>query len=264
MSFWGALGRGLLKIAPIAANFIPGVGPLASMAIGGLTSGLSKKLSGGSWLDALKAGGIGAAAGYAGAKIPVKGLGPSKGFWGTTGNVLKRTGIDMLSNAARGGGSQNTGYGGYGTGRGTPPFVGDGGGYGGFQNMLGDIVNNRNRGGQSRGQGGYSYGRGDEQAVNRGGGMSSFANRMRRQLGPVMGQEDQSNPNLAMSIGAGRMDAMRNQPWRGGYDVYSEGPEPNDDSQGNSGPPMVDRMPPIYPTGQRRRNPYGNELGGGY
>ncbi len=77
MSFWGGLGKILLKAAPIAANFIPGIGPLASMAISGATSGLSKKLSGGSWLDALKAGGIGAGASYAGGKIPIKGIGPS-------------------------------------------------------------------------------------------------------------------------------------------------------------------------------------------
>lgn len=139
------------------------------------------------------------------------------------------------------------------------------GGTGNYQAMLDQVLNRRgggDSGGYSRqGAGGYSYGRGDETTGNN--GMSRFSMRMRRQLGPVMGAEDQSNPNLAMSIGAGRMDAIRNQPFRGGYTVVSQGPEPADDSQGNVGPDVYSQMPPIYPNGQRRRNPYGNELGGG-
>lgn len=78
MSFWGSLGHILLKAAPIAALAIPGVGPLASMAIGGLASGAEKKLSGGSWTDALKAGGIGAGAGYVGGG-GLSSIGPSSG-----------------------------------------------------------------------------------------------------------------------------------------------------------------------------------------
>lgn len=139
------------------------------------------------------------------------------------------------------------------------------GGTGNYQAMLDQVLNRRGGGSQNQGAGGYSYARGDETATSRGNnGLSRFSMRMRRQLGPVMGAEDQSNPNLAMSIGAGRMDAIRNQPFRGGYTVVSQGPEPADDSQGNVGPDVYSQMPPIYPNGQRRRNPYGNELGGGY
>jgi len=76
MGFWSALGKGLLKIAPIAASFIPGVGPLASMAIGAGTGALSKKASGGSLKDSLLAGGLGAASGYGAGKI-AQGIGPS-------------------------------------------------------------------------------------------------------------------------------------------------------------------------------------------
>jgi hypothetical protein len=79
MGFWKGLGKVLLKAAPIAAAFIPGVGPLASMAIGAGTGALSKKIEGGSLKDSLIAGGIGAATGYGGAQA-AKGLGPSAGI----------------------------------------------------------------------------------------------------------------------------------------------------------------------------------------
>jgi len=60
MGFWGKLGKIALKAAPIAAAFIPGVGPLASMAIAGGAGAASKKLEGGSWKQALGAGAMGA------------------------------------------------------------------------------------------------------------------------------------------------------------------------------------------------------------
>jgi hypothetical protein len=67
MGFWGKLGKGLLKAAPIAAAFIPGIGPLAAMGIGAATGAASKKLSGGSWKQSLGAGAMGAATGAMGA-----------------------------------------------------------------------------------------------------------------------------------------------------------------------------------------------------
>ena len=83
MAFWKKLGKVALKAAPIAAAFIPGVGPLASAAIAGATSAASKKAEGGSWKDALLSGGISAGTGYglgklAGAAKGAKGIGPSK------------------------------------------------------------------------------------------------------------------------------------------------------------------------------------------
>jgi hypothetical protein len=58
------VGKVALKAAPIAAMFIPGVGPLASMAISAASNAASKKIEGGSWKSALGAGAIGAATGY--------------------------------------------------------------------------------------------------------------------------------------------------------------------------------------------------------
>jgi hypothetical protein len=99
MSFWGKLGRVALKAAPIAAGFIPGIGPLASMAIGGIAAGADKKLSGGSWRDALISGGIGAGTGYASGKLGDMttsrpgGIGPS--------NPTAYIGRDVADTAAR-------------------------------------------------------------------------------------------------------------------------------------------------------------------
>lgn len=98
MGFWKGLGKVLLKAAPIAASFIPGVGPLAAMAIGGLSGAASKKIEGGSWKDALVSGGIGAASGFGAGQV-AKGLGPSTGLLGKIGSGAKT----ML------GGAQGTG-----------------------------------------------------------------------------------------------------------------------------------------------------------
>jgi len=74
-SVMGKIGKVALKAAPIAASFIPGVGPLASMAIGAGTSALSNKLEGGNLKSSLLAGAMGGASGYLGGKT--KGLSPS-------------------------------------------------------------------------------------------------------------------------------------------------------------------------------------------
>ena len=53
---WSKVGKGLLKAAPVAAMFIPGIGPITAGAIGGLSGALSKKVEGGSWSDSLQKG----------------------------------------------------------------------------------------------------------------------------------------------------------------------------------------------------------------
>jgi len=88
-------------------------------------------------------------------------------------------------------------------------------------------------------------------------GTSRFQQRMRRELGPVMGQANQNNPNLALSIGQGRMDAMRDQPFRGGYDVRHV-----EDYDPDTGDPIYSYtpMPRIGPGRRRRQAEY---YGGG-
>jgi len=97
MGFWKGLGKVLLKAAPIAASFIPGVGPLAAMAIGAGTGALSKKLEGGSLKDSLISGGIGAASGFGAGQV-AKGLGPSTSLLGKIGSGAKT----MLGGGAAG------------------------------------------------------------------------------------------------------------------------------------------------------------------
>lgn len=276
MGFWSKLGKGLLKAAPIAASFIPGVGPIAGMAIGAATGAASKKLSGGSWKDAAMAGAEGGASGYGSAK----GLGPSATVKDKIGSALGKYGISMPDDQYK---------------YRTPPYVSDqqggssrfGGGYagnyadpdeqqspsgsgrkGGVSGFIDKLGGAKGIAGIAAGVGGAIAGkklydkysdRGEElpqptyapRSMDQSSdpGLSRFANRMRNQLGPVMGQQDQNMPNLAMSIGQGRMDAMSDQPFRGGHQTrtlsgYDEEDNPTYDIQD---------MPRIGP-GRRRGN----------
>lgn len=88
--FFKGLGKGLLKAAPFAAMAIPGIGPLASAAIGAGIGGASAKVKGGGLKDVL----LGAGMGAAGSKIPGldKGLSPSGGFL----SGLKQVGMNTI------------------------------------------------------------------------------------------------------------------------------------------------------------------------
>jgi len=76
------VGKVALKVAPYAAMAIPGVGIPLGLALQGGLAAADKKISGGSWKDALISGGIGAGLSAVGGKIPgldkVAGLGTSK------------------------------------------------------------------------------------------------------------------------------------------------------------------------------------------
>lgn len=99
MAFWKSLGKGLLKVAPFAAMAIPGIGPLASMAIQGGLGAANAKASGGGWKDALLGAGTGAATAGIGGGAAGKGVG---GF-------LKQAGKNVLSQGlARGIGPSQT------------------------------------------------------------------------------------------------------------------------------------------------------------
>lgn len=185
MGFWGTLGKYALKAAPIAAAFIPGVGPLASMAIGGLSSAADTKLSGGSWKNALLSGGIGAGMGYAGGKV--KGIGPSgKVAQGAT-QPTKLSGFARALDTA--GKVANI------AGAAAPAIAAirsSGGGGGGGSIEAPSIAAPR---------------------------VSSFQQRM-------------ANP-----VEAGRQEAMRNQPFRSGYQTTIS----------DDGNIFTNQMPPIYP-----------------
>jgi hypothetical protein len=287
MSFWSKLGKGLLKVAPIAASFIPGVGPIMSAVRGGISAASAaadKKLSGGSWTDAAMSG--------AGAYQNNRGIGPSgKGGQSSGGGWQDKLGGIL------GGGNDPYQYR-------TPPFAGNNYGPsdqqgssnrfgGGDTDYIRDAVSGVNKSGQQggglsgflsklggvKGIAGIASGVGGALAAkkllqNRGGeevpkdesygpgpeprdmGTSRFQRRMQRELGPVMGQANQNNPNFALSIGQGRMDAMRDQPFRGGYDVRTTtGYDDNDQPEYEYTP-----MPKIGPGRRRRQDQY---YGGG-
>ena len=201
--FFKGLGKAALKVAPIAAGFIPGVGPLASAAIGGLASGASKKLEGGSWKDALVSGGIGAGMGYGAGKAAqaVKGIGPSatKDVVGVAGKINKTGGIGpTIGNIGKGIIGAPTGGSKAGLiGKLALPAIGALGAVGAVKGMS-----------------------------NKGVGPSNA---------PVLGSEEDQlrNPNLFDAISAGRREAIRNQPFRtpGKFD-YSTGVPPIETNYG--------------------------------
>lgn len=215
MGFWNKLGKIALQAAPyVAAPFTGGASLLAT----GMTQDLGNK-----WAQ------------HDAQKNYEKGLGPSKfdqtlgtasgigsmasGMTGGFGGKLSGGGGirgDVGNVANRAGGWQSK-LGGMFGGNDMPSQ----GGGGGWQGMLNNIMNRVGQGqGGGYGQGGMTppyFPQGQEQAVPRDPGMGGFAQRMRRQLGPIMGQQNQNNPNLAESIGAGRMSARMGRNRAYGY-----------------------------------------------
>jgi len=92
------------KVAPVVgplANFIPGVGPIMSAAIGAGTT----KLAGGSWKDALKAGAFSYGAGRLGQGIGgVKGKPTGGNFFGNAKEFLfkGKDGVGLFGNLGKG------------------------------------------------------------------------------------------------------------------------------------------------------------------
>jgi hypothetical protein len=90
------VGKAALKAAPVAAMFIPGIGPVAAGAIGGISGLLSKKIEGGSWGQALQKGVMSGLV-SAGGKMAVQGAGRGLrasqrrglGKWDTLKNMWK-------------------------------------------------------------------------------------------------------------------------------------------------------------------------------
>lgn len=245
MGFWGKLGKGLLKIAPYAAMAIPGVGVPLGMAISGGLSAVDKKVSGGSWKDALLAGGIGAGTSFAAGKIP----GLDKIAGGAAGKATDQAGSSFVKDAVTKSANKALG-------KGLAPSIG------GFMknvgtNMAKDTIANMGQNLISRPQNPQQAAPPDVAQPNpNAAGMgigANTANGIMRGLGPTMGQRNQNNPNMALSIGAGRQDAIRNQPFRSGYDMTTLGP--TKDPATGLFPEIKTRTSPIYPGGRRKAQP---------
>lgn len=86
-SFFKGLGKGLLKIAPIATMFIPGLGPVASAALSGAAGAGAGAVSGGK-KGALIGGLMGAAGGAAKGAASAAGKGASTVNAGTKGSLI--------------------------------------------------------------------------------------------------------------------------------------------------------------------------------
>lgn len=230
MGFWGKLGKIALTAAPyVAAPFTGG----ASLAFTGLANQAV-----GAWnqKDANKRA--------------AQGLGPSSfdRAIGMAGNVGSLAG-GMGAFGKMGGNNFSANA-----------FKGTGQGLSGWQNALsktGGAINQMYGSGMlpQFGGTGVNPGGGYEQEGTGGAigpsqnfqqsGMGRFNRQARNMLGPVMGNMDQSNPNLAEGLASGRMEAIRNQPWRGGYDTQVLG---NDDES-----IITSRMPTISPFQRRQQ-----------
>lgn len=226
MGFWGKLGKIALTAAPyVAAPFTGGASlafaPMANQAVGAWSAADAKKNA-------------------------AKGLAPSSfdKYLGLAGNVAGMAG---------GMGA----FGKAGSTFGSSSFTGNNPNLSGWQGTLGKIGNAAGQvmGGMNQmGGGSFNTNGGGYEQTGTGGaigpsnnapGMDRFRRQAYRQLGPVMGNMDQSNPNLAEGLAQGRMDAIKNQPWRGGYDTRV---------LGNDGESVVtSRMPTISPFQKRQQ-----------
>lgn len=226
MGFWNKLGKIALVAAPyVAAPFTGG----ASLAFTGAANSAVKKWNEHDANEAMK-----------------KGLAPSNfdkylGFAGDAAGLAG--GMGAFSKIGSGNVMSSANF------QGNNPKLS------GWQSTLGKVGNaasafsNPNQGGFSINIGGSNGGYSGQPQMNgsyrpNSPGISRFERSAQRQLGPVMGNMDQSNPNLAYALASGRMDAIQNQPFRSGYDVYS---------QGDDGQEFVSRMPTISPFQRRQQ-----------
>lgn len=225
MGFWNKLGKIALVAAPyVAAPFTGG----ASLAFTGAANSAVKK-----WNE------------HDAKKAYEKGVAPSSfdKYLGMAGDVAGMAG-GMGAFGKLGGGKTFS----------AANFQGNNPKLGGWQNTLGKIggaasnlMNPQQQGGGINinfGGGGLGPSEGYQQQMMRAPGMDRFGRQAQRMLGPVMGNMNQNNPNLAEALAAGRMEAIRNQPYRGGYDVYT---------QGEDGAEITSRMPQISPFQRRQQ-----------
>jgi hypothetical protein len=211
MSFWGNLGRGALKVGKVAAPIalgMTGVGIPAAMAVSGGLNALDKKVSGGSWMDAAKAGAMGAgeAAAMGGA---------SKGIPGMMGRISRGVGGQAVPAAATTGIAPS--------GNVLSRIMAGMGGPEGIARTVGGAIQGR----PQQAQGPMPV-PGPQGMPNRIGPSQAM---MRDQMNSSGYYPYSGNPNLGVPLEAGRNAAMMNQPWRR--------PPIN--------PDPTQQLPPIYP-----------------
>jgi len=203
MGFWNKLGKIALQAAPyVAAPFTGG----ASLMATGLTNQLGQK-----WAE------------HDARENAKKGLGPSSfDKWlgitsGAAGLASSLTGGfgGALSGASKAGQAANTAS-----------------RVSGFANTLGRINTGINA---VQGIGGLI-----SQARSGGSDPSSSQNGVPAGSNMAVPRSDNAGSSMAAALAAGKNEALRNQPWRAGYDVVSPGAKEGD-------PEVRTTMPPIYP-----------------
>lgn len=222
MSFWGKLGKGLLKVGKVAAPIAlgaTGVGLPAAMAVSGGLNALDKKVSGGSWKSALGAGALGAGM-AAGSNAAGGFMGKLAGKLGAKGAAqMGANGIPSLKvtngipASMMGKIGQQVSMGG---GRAMAPQMstfqrimqGIGQGARTTQDVAGAVGAMRG----AMGGGGYGGYRTPPFAGGGPGIMGGMGAPYGR--GRAMPRMDQRAPNLAYPIMQGRQEAIMNQPWR--------------------------------------------------
>lgn len=239
-SILGKIGKVALKVAPYAAMAIPGVGVPLGMAIAGAANAASKKLEGGSWKSSILAGGLGAGgAALGGATGALSKIGPSSsvisklgagaagkavgtGTTGKLGAVLGNMGMSALSSK---------------TGQGLNDYKDLSTMPGAAMSAFGPNINPPS-----------SSGRPSDALMNQAVPRSGTGN------APGFSYNS-NNPNLADSILAGQRTAIKNQPFRKGYDILGNMPDATDEVP-NPVRPVISSMPRIYsPISRRRQQP---------
>jgi hypothetical protein len=237
------IGKVALKVAPIAAAFIPGVGIPLAMAISGAANAASTKASGGTWKQALLSGGIGAGTAAIGGTA-LKGIGPSSG-------ALAKMGAGAAGKVG---------------GTGVSGAIGASLGQMGKEAAMGAL-------GGSSGPTVPTYGRGTESNTSSGPNTGTGTNSTG--IGPTPGMAPgfaygATNPNLSNALSYGARLGKMNQPFRSGYNVNypgipAFGNQPAIPSETRTMPPIF--SPNLRPSagmnggGPRRKRPIPTDSG---
>lgn len=237
-SIMKGIGKVALKVAPYAAMAIPGVGVPLGMAIKGGIGAATGALNGGGLKGALIGGGLGATGGAAGA---LGSIGPSSGVLSKiAGGALGKTstGVAGKVGGILGGLATNAA-----TSRLPPGAIDESGAFG--QGTSGkswkgvaDAAMNAIPGAISSSasyrtpKSSSASSQAVPRQVNQGGNAPGF-------------QYGTNNPNLADSILAGRQNAVKNQPFRAGYDITQTNynPDPRNQPFTKS---IIGSIPPQY------------------
>lgn len=219
------IGKVALKVAPYAAMAIPGVGPIASMAIQAGLGAANAKVSGQGLKGVLLGAGTGALTSKLGGFGSAgKGIAPSAGA--VASGVAKNTAGSVAKQIAKN--------------------VGMGAMTGGLTNGITSALASPSSSSDSYQPSGLG-----PSSVPSGMNSSTRTGTMPRYGQNPLNQYNQNTPNLAEALNQGRQEAIRNQPFRSGYDVTTYIGKPDEEGKYET---KTTKMPPIYSSSGSRGN----------